>query len=150
MATKIISREILLTIYKTSAIAILVLIAYFMIIKLIGWSEIVELRFFNVLVMLFAIKHIVKKEIYIDKGGEDLLTVLMYGVFTSIVISAGFSAFIFFNLSYADVTLMQHIKETQLFGAYLNPLSASLVTFLEGVVSGVVVSFIWFQRMNKA
>ena len=77
----------------------LVLIAYFLIMKLIGFVHVVELRVFNMVILTYGIWMALK--VYIKQTGDDVvyLRTLALGVFTSLAAVIPFAIFIFIYMS---------------------------------------------------
>lgn len=149
MATQILTKEAGRAIYRVSVLAVLTLIGFFMLLRLIGWVHIVELRFFNLIILAIAIRRILNDERIEGKNRLEFLSGLMHGTFASMLIALGFTSFVFFYLSYIDTGLMAHIQATQPFGHYLNPLSSSLIVLIEGVASGIIISFAMLWHYSK-
>ena len=56
--------------------------------------------------------------------------------------SMGFAVFFFVYVSFIDTELMQYIIENEPMGRFLNPYISSFIVALEGVFSGLLVTFI--------
>jgi len=117
------------------------LILYFVAMKAIGLSHVVELRLLNLFILIGGVYFALKR---FKSAHEDHLNYfkgLVTGVASAAVGSLIFAVFLFIYLQ-ADNSLMQHIIETEPMGRYLNPYMVSFVVALEGVFSGLLVTFI--------
>ncbi len=146
---KIITREAGSVIYKAAVICLAGLIGFFLLVKALGFAHITQLRLINLLILFFAIRHVLRQERREDNNRLEYLTGLMHGTFLSILVSIGFAAFVFFYLSYLDRSLLQHMIQHEVFGEFLNPLSAALITFVEGLASGTVLSFVLMRVLKR-
>ena len=134
--------------YKVAAITAASLIAFFLLMKLVNLSTVVELRFLNIFIVLFGVRYILlrKRE---DNGGKlEYLNGMMAGFMTAFLAAVIFAAFIFIYLN-VDTSFMLFLKNTQPFGAYLTPASASLIMVLEGAASGAILSFMLMHTLNR-
>lgn len=127
------------------------LVAYFLIMKLFGLHEVVELRFFNFVILIAAVYSALK---YFKKKSGSVLTYFRgigIGVLTSFVGVIPFAIFIGFYLGFMDQELMQTIKSDQAaYITYINPFSLSFVIALEGMISGFFTTFILMQYLKTS
>lgn len=125
------------------------LIAYFLIMKLIGLVHIVELRVFNVMILSYGVWMALK--VYIKQTGDEVvyLRTLALGVFTSLAAVLPFAIFIFLYMSW-DTEFMQMVIENEWFGRYMNPYIVSFLIFFEGTISGFFIAFTLMQYMKKS
>lgn len=117
------------------------LILYFVIMHFIGLSHHVELRLVNLLILVAGVYLALKR---FKESHEDHLNyfrALVTGVATAAVASLIFGAFLFLYMS-LDESLMVSIRENEPMGRYLNPYIAGFIVALEGVFSGLLVTFI--------
>lgn len=117
------------------------LIGFFLIMKLVGLSHHVELRLLNLFILVGGVYMALKK---FKQSHEDRLNYfrgLVTGVATAAVGSLVFSLFLFLYMQ-LDSDLMQSIIENEPMGRYMNPYIASFIVALEGVFSGLLVTFI--------
>lgn len=124
------------------------LIALFLFMKLAGLMEHVELRVLNLFILVGGVFFALKK---FKKTHEDHLNyfrALVTGVATSAVGSLIFTAFLFVYLSFIDTGMMQYLIENEPMGRYLNPYMASFIVALEGVFSGLLVTFILINYID--
>lgn len=127
--------------FKVGFITFLSLVAYFMIMKFLGLSQVLELRFFNFVILAIGIGYGIKKlknelqepDFYMKGWGEGMIISLV-----SIIL---FALFMSIYLSYFDAALMQHIREVTTLG--FNATSGMHVFFailIEGMASAVVIT----------
>ena len=117
------------------------LMGYFLIMKAIGLSHVVELRLVNLAILMIGVYLALRK---FKKSHEDRLNyfrALITGVATGAIGSSVFAVFLFIWMK-VDPALMQAIIENDPMGRYLNAYIAAFIVALEGVFSGLLVTFI--------
>jgi hypothetical protein len=117
------------------------LIAYFVIMHLIGYAHRVELRLLNLLILVAGVYLALQKFRETHDSHLNYFRALITGVSTAAIGSVIFAAFLFIYMS-VDSTLMESIKANEPMGRYMNPYIASFIVALEGVFSGLLVTFI--------
>jgi hypothetical protein len=117
------------------------LIVYFVVMHLAGYSHHVELRLLNLLILVTGVYLALKKFRQTHESHLHYFRALATGVSTAAIASALFAAFLFIYMS-LDKSLMQSIVENEPMGRYMNPYIASFIVALEGVFSGLLVTFI--------
>ena len=134
---------------KYGLLAFLGLVAYFIVMKLLGLIYIVELRAFNMFILTYGVWSALRK--YLKQTGNEsvYLRTLMLGVFTTLVAVAPFALFVLFYMQ-IDSTFMQYIIENEIFGRYLNPFIVAFLIFFEGTISGFFIAFTLMQYMKKS
>jgi len=117
------------------------LIVFFIIMRLIGFHHHVELRLFNLIILMAGIYFGLKK--FKDTHGQHInyFRALITGVGIGAVGSVVFGLFMFIYMK-LDSDLMQSIIDNEPMGRYLNPYMASFIVALEGVFSGFLVTFL--------
>jgi hypothetical protein len=117
------------------------LIVYFVVMHLTGLSHHVELRLLNLLILVTGVYLALKK--FRETHGAQLnyFRALVTGVSTAAIGSFIFAVFLFFYMK-LDASLMTSIVENEPMGRYLNPYIASFIVALEGLFSGLLVTFI--------
>ncbi len=124
------------------------LTTYFLAMKLMGLAHIVELRMFNIFIMLpglwFALKY------YRENSASHLnyFEGISLGTLTAAIAVIPFSVFLLFVLIF-DTTLMETMKANEDFGQYFNPYLLAFITTFEGFISGVMASFVLMQYLKK-
>jgi hypothetical protein len=122
------------------AIMALGLIIYFFIMYAAGLIHVIELRAFNLVIMLASIYYALKQFKRTHNGRLDYFASMVAGVTTAAIGAATFCLFIFIYLN-VDRNLMNSIVENEPLGVYMNPYIASFIVFLEGVFSGLAVTY---------
>ena len=136
-------------IMKYASGTFLVLVAYFLLMKLFNLATIVELRFLNFFIMFAGIRLFMQQLKKENENRIDYLPSLAYGFLVSAFASLLFAVFVFIYLAYIDKGLMLHLKAHQPFGEYLTPGSATLVLVLEGCSSGAIITFALVQYLSR-
>ncbi|MCA4897750.1 MAG: DUF4199 domain-containing protein [Bacteroidota bacterium] len=123
------------------------LIAYFLLMKLIGMSDHVELRLLNLLILVAGVFFALRK--FKETHGKHLnyFVALATGVATAAIGSVLFALFLFIWMK-VDSNMMQHIIDTEPMGHYLNPYMAAFIVALEGVFSGLLVTFVLINYIH--
>lgn len=124
------------------------LVVYFLIMKFAGLLHVVELRLLNVVILVAGIYLALKKFQHTHGEHINYFRALVTGVATGAIASLVFAAFLFVYVSFLDTELMQYIVENEPMGRFLNPYIASFIVALEGVFSGLLVTFILINYIN--
>lgn len=117
------------------------LCVYFVVMHLAGLSHHVELRLLNLLILVAGVYLALKK--FKETHGSHLnyFRALVTGVSTAAIGSMIFGVFLFFYMT-IDTSLMESIKINEPMGRYLNPYISGFIVALEGLFSGLLVTFI--------
>ncbi|MFZ9981792.1 MAG: DUF4199 domain-containing protein [Cyclobacteriaceae bacterium] len=117
------------------------LIAYFGIMYLIGLGNHVELRLLNLVILAAGVYYGLKK--FKETHGKHInyFRALATGVSISTIGSFIFATFLFVFMKSND-GFMTWIIENEKMGRYLNPYMGSFIVLLEGVFSGLLVTFV--------
>ncbi len=134
--------------YKIAAFSALAMIAFFLIMKLLNLVTIVEFRFLNFIIMFLGVRAILIQSRNENNGKLEFLHGIFTGFITAFFTSVFFAVFVFIYLN-IDKSFMEYLKVTQPFGSYLSPGSASLVTIIEGVAAGSIISFAMIHLFNR-
>lgn len=117
------------------------LIAFFMLMKLIGQGNVVELRLLNLFILSAGVYFGLKKFKETHEDHLNYFRALVTGVAISSVGSILFSLFLFIYMK-VDDSFMQNLIVNEPMGRYLNAYIASFIVALEGVFSGLLVTFV--------
>lgn len=117
------------------------LILYFLIMKFAGLAHHAELRLLNLLVLVVGVFFALKKFKQTHEDHLNYFRALVTGVATSAVGSLIFAFFLFIYMK-IDTAMMQTIIENEPMGRYLNAYMVAFIVALEGVFSGLLVTFI--------
>jgi len=123
------------------------LILLFVIMKLVGLAEIVELRALNFFIMAAGIIFALKRY-KANTAHFTYLNGLALGLFVAVVGSIIFAIFVFIYTSFLDPAFMDYLIVTQPFGRYLNPYMVSVAIIIEGIGSGLILAFIVINYMG--
>lgn len=123
------------------------LIVYFVIMKLVGLSDHVELRLLNLVILGGGVYLALKKFKQTHTESLNYFRGLIMGVATAGIGSVIFGLFLFIYMRF-DTNMMQHIRDTEPMGRYLNPYMASFIVVLEGFFSGLLVTFVLLNWVN--
>lgn len=124
------------------------LIALFFIMKLMGVVHVIELRALNFFVLAIGVVMALRN---FSKNKPESFTYLKglgLGVLTTIIASVLFGLFVFIYTNFLDPGFMQSIVENEPFGKYLNPYIAGVAVAVEGIASGLILSFIVMNYMD--
>ena len=117
------------------------LIAYFVVMHLVGLSHRVELRLLNLIILVAGVYLALQKFRETHGAHLNYFRALVTGVSTAAIGSFIFATFLFIYMS-LDESLMISIQQNEPMGRYLNPYIASFIVALEGLFSGLLVTFI--------
>ncbi|PVY40830.1 DUF4199 domain-containing protein [Pontibacter virosus] len=130
------------------------LIAYFLLMKLIGLEQIIELRFLNGLIMAIGVTLSIRGLKKMRQGDIGYFEGLGTGIITSALATVLFAVFMVVYIKAFDDGLLEVLAGEQFFGdrmAITPGIVIFMVLMLEGVISGFMVSFIamqWFKRRD--
>jgi hypothetical protein len=117
------------------------LIAFFLLMKVLGLGHHVELRLLNLFILTAGVFFGLKKFKETHEDHLNYFRALVTGVAMSSIGSVIFALFLFIWMK-LDNDMMQAIIENEQMGRYLNAYIASFVVVLEGVFSGLLVTFV--------
>jgi hypothetical protein len=114
---------------------------YFLLMYAFGLQHVVELRFLNLFIMLAGVYYAMMQYRRMHDGHINYFRALSLGTATAFIGATTFGIFLFFFLKF-EGNLMTSIQENETIGRYLNPYIAACVVMLEGVFSGLGLSYI--------
>ena len=117
------------------------LIVYFVAAHLLGYSHVVELRLLNLLILVAGVYLALKKFKETHDAHLNYFRALATGVATAAIGSLIFGAFMFVYMK-VDTSLMDSIVQNEPMGRFLNPYISAFIVVLEGVFSGLLVTFV--------
>jgi hypothetical protein len=123
------------------------LMIYFVLMQIIGLSHHPELRLLNLFILVGGIYFALKKFKKTHEDNLNYFRALVTGVATGAIASVMFAVFLFLYMQ-LDPTLMETIKTNEPMGRFLNPYIASFIVALEGVFSGLLVTFILINYVH--
>jgi uncharacterized protein DUF4199 len=128
----------------------LALIAYFLFMKLIDLIEVVELRGLNLLILAAGVSYAYYYERKQTHSNIEYFRGLLLGIFTALYAIIPFSLFVLFYFWKIDPDLIHHLVSHTLFmGITITPEIAAETVLIEGITSGVLLSFILMQYYRE-
>jgi hypothetical protein len=123
------------------------LIVYFLLMRAIGLAHHVELRLLNLAILGVGIYFALRKFKATHEGQLNYFRGLVTGVTTAAIGSMAFALFLFIYMK-VDGGMMQAVIEQDRMGRYLNAYIAAFVVALEGVFSGLLMTFVLLNWIN--
>jgi hypothetical protein len=123
------------------------LIAFFLIMKVFNLAHMVELRLLNLVILIGGVYMALRKFKYTHEDHLNYFRALVTGVATAAIGSIVFALFLFIYMK-LDSDMMQSIIDNEPMGRYLNAYMASFIVALEGVFSGLLVTFVLINYVN--
>ena len=123
------------------------LIGFFVFMQLIGLSHHVELRLLNLFIIVAGIYFALKKFKSSHDDHMNYFRGLIVGVATGAVASVVFAVFLFIYMK-LDSSLLASIQENEPMGHYLNEYMSAFIVALEGVFSGMLVTFLLINYID--
>ncbi len=127
------------------------LIAFFFLMKAIGLVHNLELRALNILLVAGGVIGALRE--LKAKDSEKRLSYMSgfgCGMWTTGVGVTCFAVFVILYLSFADTAFMQEITSTEPFARYLNPFTIFLTIMIEGIFSGILITYAALQFMKES
>ena len=119
----------------------LCLLGFFIFMVVVGYATNINLRYFNSIIHL-AVMYMAIKEFYKETNTPSInyLKGISVGVSMSLV---GIVLFVIFQLVFLhlDPAFLTQIKETVLFGSFLNPFTVAAAIFVEGLAMSFIGSY---------
>jgi hypothetical protein len=123
------------------------LIVFFMIMKFADYGHHPELRLLNLLILASGIYFALKKFKQTHEENLNYFRALITGVSAGAIGSVIFALFLFIYMKIDD-GFMQSVIQNDPMGRYLNAYIASFIVALEGVFSGLLVTFVLINYVN--
>ncbi len=135
-------------IIKYGVLLFIGLMAFFLLMRSIGYGDRYDFRVLNVIIQVALIYLSIRSYARTHPEDFDYLTGTMVGVFTTLVGVIPFALFHMINLT-ATPQIMTSIQETApVIGPYLNPFTAGLIILAEGTSVGIVLSYICMRIVD--
>jgi hypothetical protein len=134
----------------TGLVTSLALILYFFIMKALHLAQVVELRFFNFVIIAAGICYginILKTRLHEQ---EFYLKGLAQGMIITAVTVVTFALFITVYLRYFDMALMEDISKRVPYSGSLDGMVIFVSIFMEGMASGAIITFSAMQYFKSA
>ena len=123
------------------------LIAFFLLMRILEFHHHVELRLANLVILSVGIYYCLIKFKSAHGDHINYFRGLITGVASGAIGSVLFAIFMFLYMQ-LDKDLMQSIVDNEPKGHYLNPYIASFIVALEGLFSGMLVTFLLMNSIN--
>lgn len=133
-------------------IALFVLLtAYFLIMRLLGLAHIYWLRTLNIFILFFVVRSAILTYRSRSQASyyDDFKEYFQIGARTSFIGAALFAIFIALYLDQFDPAFFEEMKRAENTAPYITPVSASALIFIEGLVSGMTISFVLVQYIKN-
>lgn len=124
------------------------LIAYFLAMQVIDKHHHVELRMLNLVIIAVGIYFALKKFKKTHTDHVNYFRGLIVGTATGAIASVLFGVFLFVYMK-THPTLLQEIQANEAMGHYLNEYMSAFIVTLEGVFSGMLVTFVLMNYVNS-
>lgn len=133
----------------TGLVTSLLLVSYFSLMKAFGLAHITELRYLNFFILsagVFYAYYLFRKPGYNIEyfAGAGL------GFITTVASVIPFAVFLYTYFTYVDPGLLEIIKSVSKMGEYLTPFTVAGAIVVEGMASGVILSFMLMQYYKTA
>jgi hypothetical protein len=129
---------------KAGVLSAIAIIGFFLLMKLLQLHYILELRYANVVFLYFGILYaLTQRRKY--QGEIEYLPGLMDGLKTTVICVLSFTVFLVTYLLFIDTDFMLYIEQEAPFGKYLSPWTVAGAIFIEGFISGGIISFCLMQ-----
>lgn len=116
------------------------LVIYFMLMKWLHMEQVLELRFFNFVILTIGICYSINKGRKNSHDSEFYLEGWALGMKTAIIAILLFAFFISIYISSFDDTLLQRIKETTTLHERANAFYIFFTILMEGMASAIVIT----------
>ena len=127
--------------FKTGVLTFGALVTYFLTMKFFGLSHVLELRFFNFLILTAGICYGISKFKREAHESDFYLKGWAVGIFIAAVSIILFALFMSIYVAYVDEELMQHIRETTTMGFNASTgVHVFFAVLMEGMASAVVIT----------
>lgn len=128
------------------------LIVYFLVMKMIGLVHILELRFFNAVILAVGIVMALRAYKKYKQGNIPYLGGLGVAFLTALACTLIFAVFMLVYIKGFDDSLVEVISAERMFGervASTPGIVIFMVLMLEGVISGAMIGFIAMQFFKR-
>jgi len=137
---------------KYGLLTALGLVLYFFLMKLLGLAHILELRFFNAVILAVGIIFAIKAVKLMKEGNLGYFQGLGTAFLTAFIATVIFAAFMVFYIKTSDDGLMDVLTADDLFGGRVSAtpgLVVFMVLMVEGMISGFMIGFIAMQYFKR-
>lgn len=119
----------------------LALVAFFFLMYAVGLIHVTELRLVNLLFLITGVYFALRQYQRTHRGHMDYFHAFTTGMWTAAIATLTFSVFLLAYM-HIDKNFTEMLAEKQPLGIYLNPYIASFIVSLEGIFSGLFVTYL--------
>lgn len=127
----------------------LALTAYFLLMKVAGQEENFALRFLNFFILIGGVYLFLKYKYITDPEPTGYFEGLIGGVVLTVSAVIVFTAFLALYIAVIDPAFMEVMENSQIWGSHLEVEQMAFAILIEGLASGVVISFAWMQYFKQ-
>ena len=135
---------------KYGLLTCLGLIGYFLVMQAVDLGHIIELRFLNFIILAYGIYFGIMRYKNEHPDEDIYFKGLAEGALICLVAVVPFATFVSLYLEYIDVGLMNEIRQSVPISGYVNGISTFAVVSLEGVGSGMIITYATMQYFSSA
>ena len=125
------------------------LIAYFLLMKVLGLESNFYLRLFNFVILIAGVYFLLKSQIMGSKRTATYFEGLGLGLRATIIAVIVFLVFMASYISFIDPEFIQVLRSSQIWESRVTLSQAAIGIFIEGMASAFVISFAWMQYFKK-
>jgi hypothetical protein len=129
------------------------LVIYFMLMKWLGMSHILELRFFNFVILAVGICYGISKFKHDSHESDFYLKGWGQGIFIAVVAIVLFAIFMSLYTNFLDKELLQRIRESTTIGVEATGFHLFFAILMEGMASAAVITLAamqYFKSVGRA
>ncbi len=127
----------------------LALTVYFLLMKIAGQEDNFALRFLNFFILIGGVYFLLKYKFQKDPEPTSYFDGLIAGVVMSVAAVVIFTAFLALYIVAIDPAFMEVMENSQIWGNHLEIEQMAFAILIEGLASGVVISFAWMQYFKQ-
>jgi len=124
------------------------IVAYFLVMKLLGLENIIELRLLNFLIVVWGINSAIKQNLH-KNNNNTYLSNLSIGFSTSILAVIAVALSLIFYITFIDPKLLLIMENSMVWGKHLTLGKIVFAILIEGLASSVICTFIIMQYWKK-
>ncbi|MCB0665958.1 MAG: hypothetical protein KDC80_09065 [Saprospiraceae bacterium] len=141
-------------VFRYGAFLFIGLMVYYLIMQLVGLSDRFDFRIFNAVIQAGVLYAAIRTYAKSEPAEFNYLSGTTIGVNTSVVGALPFAIFQMINLYLSPDLLAAVSERAPVLGPYINPFSAGLIVFMEGLAVGLILSYILMrvvdQQLNRS
>jgi len=125
------------------------LIAYFLLMKVLGFESNFFLRIFNFVILIAGVYFLLKSQVKDSKQSVTYFEGLGLGLRATITSVIVFIAFLALYIKFFDPGFIQVLETSKIWGSQITLAEAALGILFEGMASAIAISFVWMQYFKK-